>query len=294
MKSGYRRRWLQFSLRSVLVLIVLVAVALVLVRVYVAPFYRQRAVIAMVERLGGSYATEAGGPSWVRSIFTEDFCQNVVHIDLADCDDPDAYLAGIKQLPCLESLVVGGLGFTDAHLPRVTCPSLRGIVLDSTCVTDPAMAELAAGYPELIVHRSERRAIAAFSRAGRGVGGHTQEVDGPAWLKRRIDKDHFHALVAAVVADANTGAVRYARATHSLKALCVSGRLAQGDLDALSVARSLRILHLIRSGVTSAEARKLADDIRQCVILVREQNKPVLRYNPEASKSVDWEDPWAA
>ena len=59
-----RRRYLQFSLRTLLILVTLVVGLLVAWRVYyVEPYRQQRETMKLIEELGGSYKTEPGGPA---------------------------------------------------------------------------------------------------------------------------------------------------------------------------------------------------------------------------------------
>src|SRR5438094_941353 len=123
-----RRRWFQFSLRSLLVLVGLVALAATLWRTYVAPYVRQRETIKLIEKLQGTYQTTEA-PVWLRRL-GGDF-QNVTQANLADCDDPAAYLDHVSQLPAVELLIVGGLAFNDDHARRLHgLRTLVGLILD--------------------------------------------------------------------------------------------------------------------------------------------------------------------
>ena len=93
------RHWFQFSLRTLLVAVTLVAGLLVAWRAYVEPYRRQRETMALIKELGGKYTTEPGGPEWMRDWFGADNFQNIVLVDVADCDDPEKYLGQIASLP---------------------------------------------------------------------------------------------------------------------------------------------------------------------------------------------------
>ncbi len=110
-----RRRRFQFSLRTLLIAVTLVAGLLVAWRAYVEPYRRQREVMALIKELGGRYTTEPGGPVWMRDWFGADNFQNIVLVDVADCDDPEKYLGQVASLPRLESLVVGSQKFTGKY-----------------------------------------------------------------------------------------------------------------------------------------------------------------------------------
>ena len=88
-------------------------------------------------------------------------------VDLADCDDPEEYLSQIAVLPCLETLVVGGLTFTDEDLDRLkNIDTLLRLVLDSTSVTDDGIGSLKKALPALAIHKSQRRSILAVREYG--------------------------------------------------------------------------------------------------------------------------------
>jgi internalin A len=163
-----RRRWFQFSLRTLLIIAALAAVGALAWRSYVAPYHQQRKTMTLVEKLGGSYKTAQAGP-WLRRLYGQDF-QNVTLVNLADCDDPAAYLDQVTALPALETLVVGGPAFTDDHLRRLhKLTTLSGLILDSTNVTDSGLAAMREALPQAEVYQSERRTIVTLRRDFFGV-----------------------------------------------------------------------------------------------------------------------------
>jgi hypothetical protein len=160
-----RRRWYQYSLRMLLGLMTLAVGVLVGWRAYVEPYARQRQTMILIERLGGTYQT-AEAPKWLRRLYGDDF-QNVTVVSLTDCDHPDQYIEAISALPAVETLAVGGLEFTDAHLERLAgLSALRGLLLDSTSVSDEAIAVCRRRLSRAEVHLSQRRALEALRRTG--------------------------------------------------------------------------------------------------------------------------------
>jgi hypothetical protein len=148
-----RRRWFQFSLRTLFVLMTVVVGALVVWRSYLQPYRQQRQTMALVRDLGGSFKTTAA-EGWQRLLFGEDF-QNVVLANLSDSDEVNQFIEPVVALPRLEALAVGGWSFTDKHLARLRdAPALRYLVLDSTAATDAAIAEFRAARQELLVYVS--------------------------------------------------------------------------------------------------------------------------------------------
>ena len=103
-----------------------------------------------IEELGGKYTSEPSD-KWLRWLYGDDF-QNVVLVDLADCDEPEEYLDQIASLPQLETLVVGGRAFTDEHFSHLKrLKTLSGLVLDSTDVSDDGIEALKQTLPELAI-----------------------------------------------------------------------------------------------------------------------------------------------
>jgi hypothetical protein len=184
-----RRRWLQISLRTLLVVMALVAVAALAASWYEAPFRRQREAMAAIERAGGSYQASPAGPAWLRRLFGEDSFRNVTLVNVADCDEPAEYLDHVARLPALETLVVGGPDFTDEHVQRLHgLTTLTGLVLDCTVVTDDGIAALRDALGDLEVYRSQRRSIAALEKLGcaldkKPVASRLQLLVGGDWFE---------------------------------------------------------------------------------------------------------------
>jgi hypothetical protein len=144
----------QFRLLTLLLLIALCAVGLFAWRTIrdALPYREQPRTAALIARLGGSYQT-AEASSWHRRLFGSSL-QNLVLVNLADCDSPEVYLDAVADLPELATLVVGGQAFTDQHLRRLhSARSLRHVVLVSTNVTATGIGELRAALPNCRVDR---------------------------------------------------------------------------------------------------------------------------------------------
>jgi hypothetical protein len=167
-KARSRRRWFQFGLGSLLVLVTLCGVLLAAWRAYLAPYRAQRDTMALIERLKGNYQTQEAA-SWANRLSLAP-ADNVVLVNLADCDQPADYIDAVSRLPSLETLIVGGLAFGDEHVARLKkLSTLRLLVLDSTSVTATGIEALRWSLPEVRAHHSERRAIAAFRAVSGGV-----------------------------------------------------------------------------------------------------------------------------
>jgi hypothetical protein len=158
-------KWLQFRLRTLLIVVTLLGGLFLAWRTYAEPYRRQRGTMALVKQLGGTYET-AEADKWRRLILGGDL-QNLTLVDLSSCREPQEYLAEIAALPALETLGVGSVWFDDACLARLrSLDTLRELLLDSTSVTEEALADLKAARPELVVCRSERLAIADLRKLG--------------------------------------------------------------------------------------------------------------------------------
>ncbi len=156
-----RRRWYQFRLRTLLLLVTLAAVSAGAWRIYVEPYRQQRRTMKEIERLGGRYVSAAANP-WLRGLLGSDL-QNLTMVDVGGCDDPASYLGLVADLPAMETLAVGGPAFTDEHLAQLhRMATLRSLVLDGTNVTEEGLAALRAKIPDVDVYRSQRRAIEAL------------------------------------------------------------------------------------------------------------------------------------
>jgi hypothetical protein len=215
-KKSYRR-WLQFRLRTLMIVMTLIIVGLVAWRYYAEPYRRQRDVMQIVPKLRGRFTT-AAGTQWQRRLFGPDFC-NIVFVNLADCDEPDAYIDRIARLPCLEVLVVGGPTFSDDHLRRLhKLRTLRGLVLDSTSVSNEAVAVLQRALPHVDVRWSQRRSIAALAPAGTVDTGWCSPLPD---FHSAVGSDHFYDAVNVLlrgrqISDDHLGHVSRLRTLRSL------------------------------------------------------------------------------
>ena len=119
-QNGSWRRRCQFSLRSALVVVTLTALGLAAWCYCFEPYRQQRQVMTLIDDLGGRYASETRGPSWLVKVFGPDYFQALTFADLADCNDPEQYLPAVTRCPWLEVLVMGGetVGDNDAAALR--------------------------------------------------------------------------------------------------------------------------------------------------------------------------------
>ena len=162
-----RRRWFQFSVRSLFLLTLLVALGLGWFMTEFRRAKRQTEAVAEIIGSGGTvdYDWAFGGydsPSrfetqrrWLASVVDEGFLAYVVGVDYVPFPDNldhgayqtvDANLAPLERLPYVESLsLYKGLQITDAglkHLEHLT--RMRVLHLEGTAITDDGLQRLRA------------------------------------------------------------------------------------------------------------------------------------------------------
>jgi hypothetical protein len=163
----FKRRWFQFSLRTLLVFVTLCAIPCSWLAVRREHIRRQREAIKTIEGLGGLWAySDPTDHSWVDKVL-DDNCPNVVciHLDLTEvtddqlgkcaeftqlevltlpgCHITDAGLAHVQGLNRLEFLDLSDTSITDMGLERIQgFMALEGLVLRGTGITDMGLKHL--------------------------------------------------------------------------------------------------------------------------------------------------------
>lgn len=148
-----KRRWMQVSLRTVLVLVTLLCVAL---GRWVALAERQRRAVAAIEAMGGSASyvdKRATGESFpmafLRRHLPPDYFNKVYHVNLGWSQCNDMGLAHLQELAGLRRLWLGHAQVTDAGLARLQgLTTLRELDLSATQITDAGLVHL-RGLTEL-------------------------------------------------------------------------------------------------------------------------------------------------
>jgi hypothetical protein len=272
-----RGRWHQYSLRTLLGLVTLAVGMLVAWRAYVGPYHRQRQTMRLIERLGGTYET-VEAPKWLR-LYGDDF-QNISLVNLADCDQPDEYVGPIAALPALETLVVGGLQFSDDHLRQLEgLATLDDLVLDSTSVASNSLDQWKQRAAAASVYLSQRRAIREFLRHETDMDGQRSEKH-PA-LSARLGREFFVEVTSiSLEGGSPRDLLPYLKCLHTVRALALSGdvpsawkdlgnfvdleslSIYQAELDAATIAAignctSLRKLRVWKTQLAAADVRCL-------------------------------------
>lgn len=117
-----KRRWMQVSLRTVLVLVTLLCVAL---SMWVAPAERQRRAVAAIEKLGGRVgfvkpaASETFRATYLRRWLPPDYFDEIEWVDLANTQVTRTRLAQMQGLTSLQWLSLADTQVTDAGTKKL-------------------------------------------------------------------------------------------------------------------------------------------------------------------------------
>jgi hypothetical protein len=158
-----RRRWLQYSLRTLLVATTLLAIACSWLAVKLLQARRQREAVVALEKLGGHVIyhwqldaqgqwlrnPQRPGRTWLRGLLGDDLFQSVHTVELDDTQITDAGLALLERLSQLRNVHLGGTPITDVgleHLKNIS--QLQYLFLAGTPVTDAGLEHL-KGLSEL-------------------------------------------------------------------------------------------------------------------------------------------------
>ena len=154
------RRWFQFSLRTLLIVIAIVAIPCAWLGSKIERKRKEREAVAAIEALGGyvwynyqaaapggppwASPAEPYGPAWLRSFLGDDFFSEVTGVSLQDANVSDADLVNLEGLSHLESLnLVDRIRITDAGLIDIRgLAQLKMLDLQRTNVSDVGVANL--------------------------------------------------------------------------------------------------------------------------------------------------------
>ena len=151
--KGRTRRFVQFSLRSLLIFVLLVSIGMSWLGVKLERARRQREAVRVIEGAGGSVLHDYGSdgtfdessvPKWAPELLGDDFFFDVVYVwlwdDRAFGDDEASHL---KALTNLDFLVLCGTQVTDEGLEHLEgLGSLRVLALSNTQITDAGLKHL--------------------------------------------------------------------------------------------------------------------------------------------------------
>ena len=153
-KAKPKRRWLQFSLRTLLVLMLVCGCALGWLRHEVQRARAQREAAKPLEELGGDVVyNRVGGPVayWLGQLLGEDLDFEPTVVSLDGTPVTDAGLTHLKGLPQLRTLILSHSKITDAGLVHLKgLPQLQTLILNHSEVTDAGLEHL-QGLTQLTV-----------------------------------------------------------------------------------------------------------------------------------------------
>ena len=165
-----KRRWPQFSLRTLLLLTVLISLFFAWIGNILIRVHHQRDIVAKIQSLGGKayYAYQLAGehidaksppgPKIVRFFIGDDAFAHVEAVFLNyESKTTDKDLVLLTELPKLKDISLDGHDITDKGLEYVAqVPKLRGLSLTNTNVTADGLARLhsADGLVSLTLHGS--------------------------------------------------------------------------------------------------------------------------------------------
>ncbi len=149
--SRPRRRWLQFSLRTLLLLVVPLAALCGWFASKMNAVRRERRAVAAIRAMGGHVTydwkyshTEPPGPKWIRYLLGDDFFAGVARVGYPRAS-PDETLQHLDDLRGLRWLDLLATNVTDAGVERLAKHrELQTLVLRSTLITDEALPTLAS------------------------------------------------------------------------------------------------------------------------------------------------------
>ena len=166
-----RRRWLQFSIRSLLLLTLFWGVLLSAWKIYLSPWYLNGQAIENLQSTGASFRAEAAtGPGWIRWFVGEDNFVNVTTVEIIEftqpeklaealeatgtfrhlkklvvvrCCAPGDALVHLRSLTDMKDLFIKETPIGDRgmrHLRELR--NLRNLTLSKTGITDPGLSQL--------------------------------------------------------------------------------------------------------------------------------------------------------
>jgi hypothetical protein len=267
-----RRRWYQFSLRTVLIFTVVVAVACALVGRRIERKRRERGTIEAITGAGGTVVFDYQlanrnvvplGPAWLRSLFGEQFFSEVVEIKSARAD-----LRHLDEMPRLTTLLLSGQSIHDDDLAQIhDLPQLVSLSLAGTPVTDAGIARLHR-LPKLTVltlmdTKITDRALATIKRLGQLTNlslTNTAVTDDCTADLREMTRLRQLQLTWTSVSDSGLANLKRLLELQSLELEYVT----DDGLKQLEQFVALRFLHIADADVTKTEVNRFKQALPNC------------------------------
>ncbi|HVC97535.1 MAG TPA: hypothetical protein VND64_27885 [Pirellulales bacterium] len=153
-----KRRWAQFSLATMFVVVTLCCVGVASLGVSLHHKRRDRAAVAALRDLRfsvqydweddshGPPQAQPPGPRWARRWLGDDFFADVTYVSViwgSHPDFTDEHLASLRAFPRLESLRLSETAVSDAGLAQLTAlPTMKQLDLSFTHISDTGLAHV--------------------------------------------------------------------------------------------------------------------------------------------------------
>jgi hypothetical protein len=258
-----RRRWLRFSLRSLLLLVVVIAIPLAW---KVNRVRNQRSVVAEVKRLNGEVnydwqwasprQTEPRGPRWLKNILGDDYFTDVVSVDIHAPGVTDDTIASTVRLPHLKALQIVSDDVSDAgllHLARAE--DLTFLKVTSDKITDAGFAAL--------------RRLKGLNKLSLNLTG-PQITD--SCLSHIAKLPHSEYLIINATNVSSDGFAQIVKLPKLIILYIDSPFLTDADLECVATAHDLFHMTLINANVTDAGLMHLAHMTKLAMLDVRGTN----------------------
>ena len=141
-----KRRWLQFSLRALLVFVTFCAPPCSWLAVKIQQAKREEAAAAAIEKSGGTvwWDKNTPGPTWLRRVLGETFFRHAEDVTLMGDRVTDGTLEPLHAMNQLQALGLTFAKITDAGLEHINgIITLKKLDLSYTKVTDAGLEKLA-------------------------------------------------------------------------------------------------------------------------------------------------------
>ena len=256
------RRFLQFSLRSLLVFVLLASIGMSWLGVKLERARRQREAVEAVVKAGGwvyydyefhdDDVGEEFVPKWARELFGDDFFFDVVGVGMFFQDFGDDEATCLKELTGLEGGHFGFSQITDAGLENIEkLADLKGLSLEIRGITDAGLKHL-EGMTNLFGLELNDTKI---TDAG------LEHVEGLATL------EWLHLRDTQVGDDG----LEHLKGLNNLRHLTLTEtRITDAGLEHLIGLRGLTLLDLSGTQVTPEGVKKLQEALPKCEIFYDE------------------------
>ena len=155
-----RRRWLQFSLRTLLVLMLVASLPMSWLAVELRRGRQQRAAVLAVQKMGGDvrYERDASGRlrtsvPWLMGLLGEESHANVHVVGLFNRPVTDSDLIHLRRLGNLRRLDIARTAVSDVGLAHLQGLTRLQVLINNTQVTDAGVNELKKALPNTGITR---------------------------------------------------------------------------------------------------------------------------------------------